>query len=67
MRALLSLKNALKSSYEELVYKVTWTKWETLQQATVIIVVSTLLISLLVWLMDSASHIIFKFLYSIFR
>lgn len=67
MRVLLSIKNAIKGSYEELVHRVTWTKWETLQQSTVIIVLSTLLISLLVWLMDSASHTIFKFLYSIFR
>lgn len=67
MRVLLSIKNVLKDSYEELFHRVTWTKWETLQQATIIIIVSTLLISLLVWLMDSASHTIFKFLYSIFR
>jgi preprotein translocase subunit SecE len=50
-----------------LVEKVTWPTWEQLQQSTMIVLVSTLLITAVVGLMDLASNSILKFVYSLFK
>ncbi|MCF8340435.1 MAG: preprotein translocase subunit SecE [Chitinophagaceae bacterium] len=57
----------LKDSYNELVEKVTWPTWEQLQQSTMIVLVSTLLITAVVGLMDLSSNSILKFVYSLFK
>ena len=44
-----------RESYKELTEKVTWPNWKQLQQSTMIVLVSTLLITALVWLMDAAA------------
>ncbi|UAY56377.1 preprotein translocase subunit SecE [Arachidicoccus terrestris] len=57
----------LKESYEELMHKVTWPTWSELQQSTAIVLVSTVLITAVVWLMDTASSSVLKFIYSLFK
>jgi len=54
-------------SYKELVEKVTWPTWNELQQSTVIVLVATLLITVVVGVMDFASHSLLNFLYSFFK
>jgi preprotein translocase subunit SecE len=54
-------------SYKELVEKVTWPTWNELQQSTVIVLVATLLITLVVGVMDFASHSLLNLLYSFFK
>jgi preprotein translocase subunit SecE len=54
-------------SYKELVEKVTWPTWTELQQSTVIVLVATLLITLVVGVMDFASHSFLNFVYSFFK
>ena len=55
-----------RESYKELVEKVTWPTWPQLQQATVIVLVATILITLIVGVMDAAAgavlHLIYSFL-----
>jgi preprotein translocase subunit SecE len=41
-----------KDSYEELVTKVTWPTWKELQGSSVLVFVSSLIISALVFIMD---------------
>ena len=48
-----------RDSYKELVEKVTWPTWLQLQQSTVIVLVATLIITALIWLMDSVSSHLF--------
>jgi len=57
----------LKDSYDELMHKVTWPTWSELQQSTTIVLVATVLITVVVWLMDSASSSVLKFIYSLFK
>lgn len=57
----------LKESYEELMHKVTWPTWSELQQSTAIVLVSTVIITAIVWLMDAASSSVLKFIYSLFK
>lgn len=56
-----------RESYKELLEKVTWPSWTQLQQATVIVLVATILITLLVWIMDLASSTVLHFIYSLFN
>jgi preprotein translocase subunit SecE len=55
-----------RESYKELLEKVTWPSWSQLQQATVIVLVATVLITFIVWIMDTVSsallHLIYSFL-----
>ena len=46
--------------------KVTWPTWPQLQQATMIVLVATILITLVVWIMDVASQTVLHFIYSLF-
>ena len=51
----------LKDSYKELTEKVTWPNWEELQQSTMIVLVSTLVITAIISLMDFAAGGALKF------
>lgn len=54
----------LKESYKELTEKVTWPSWEELQQSTMIVLVSTLVITAIISLMDFAAGGALKFVYN---
>ncbi len=57
----------LKDSYKEMVEKVSWPKWDELQQSTMIVLGSTLFITALVWVMDLVANNSMKFIYSLFK
>ena len=57
----------VKDSYVELTEKVSWPKWEQLQQSTMIVLVSTLIITAIVWVLDAGSNGVLKFIYSLFK
>ena len=56
----------VKDSYVELTEKVSWPKWEQLQQSTMIVLGATLFITALVALMDFVANGSMKFIYSLF-
>jgi preprotein translocase subunit SecE len=47
-----SLKTYLSESYNELMNKVSWPTWKELQSSAIIVLVSALIISVIVFLMD---------------
>ena len=47
-----SFKTYIAESYNELVHKVSWPTWKELQSSAIIVLVSALIISLIVFLMD---------------
>ncbi|MET0636173.1 MAG: preprotein translocase subunit SecE [Chitinophagaceae bacterium] len=53
-------------SYKELTEKVTWPNWNQLQQSTMIVLVSTLVITGIVWGLDVLIGGGLKFVYNIF-
>jgi len=55
--------NYFRESYKELTEKVTWPTWAQLQQSTMIVLVSTMLITALVWVMDFLGGGALNFLY----
>lgn len=54
----------LKASYKELTEKVTWPNWTQLQQSTMIVLVATLVITGLVWLMDTGTGLVLDQVYN---
>ena len=57
----------LKESYEELTERVSWPKWDQLQQSTMIVLGATLFITAIVALMDFIASGSLKFIYSLFN
>lgn len=61
------LNEYIKQSYEELVTKVSWPTWEDLQESTILVMISSLLIALIIGVIDFASSGALGFFYSIFQ
>ncbi len=57
----------VKESYKEMMEKVSWPKWEQLQQSTMIVLGATLFITAIVALMDMIANGSMKFIYSLFK
>ena len=55
----------IQEAYDELVHKVTWPTWGELQQTTIIVLVSLVLVTLLIFGMDKGSEGILKLIYGI--
>lgn len=57
----------VRDSYKELTEKVSWPKWEQLQQSTTIVLVATLIITGIIAVMDFVANGSLKFIYSLFK
>ena len=57
----------VKESYQELVERVSWPKWEQLQQSTMIVLGATLFMTAIVAIMDLLASTSMKFIYSLFK
>ncbi len=57
----------LRDSYKELIHKVSWPNWDQLQQSTMIVLGTTLIITAMVWVMDFVSNNGMKLIYSLFK
>jgi preprotein translocase subunit SecE len=51
-RKVASIKTYIQESYHELVHKVSWPSWKELQSSAIIVLVSALIVSLLIFAMD---------------
>jgi preprotein translocase subunit SecE len=57
----------IRDSYKELIHKVSWPNWDQLQQSTMIVLGTTIIITLIVMLMDFVSNGGMKLIYSLFK
>ncbi|OJU77601.1 MAG: preprotein translocase subunit SecE [Bacteroidetes bacterium 47-18] len=55
----------VQESYDELIHKVTWPKWNELQQSTIIVLVALLVITLILLGMNGASEFVMKLIYGV--
>lgn len=62
----MSLISFIKDSFLEFREKVEWLKWKELQSSTVVVAVSTLILALFTFGVDSLFSISIKNLYSLF-
>lgn len=61
------LFNYFEQAYDELIHKVTWPTWQELQQSTIITLVSVLFLTLIVFVMDGSSELVFENFYKFFK
>jgi len=55
----------LKESYDELMNHVSWPSWPELFSSAMLIVISTIILGLIVFLFDLASNSLLKFIYEL--
>lgn len=55
----------IQEAYDELVHKVSWPSWDELQQTTIIVLVSLIIITLVIFGMDVAIDAILKTVYNL--
>lgn len=61
------IKSYFEESYNELVHKVSWPKWEELQASATIVVIAMVVIALMVLIMDLVSKAaIVELIYNLF-
>ncbi len=60
------IKAYIDDTYSELVTKVSWPAWKELNASAVIVMVSTLITSLLIYLMDISFKFIMEMIYGFF-
>ena len=59
------IKLYIKESYNELVNKVTWPSWSSLQSNTVVVVIASLILALIIFVMDAISKGVLDQIYGI--
>lgn len=55
----------IQAAYDELIHKVSWPSWDELQQTTIIVLVSLIILTLVILGMDFVSEKALTLLYSI--
>ncbi|HOJ89904.1 MAG TPA: preprotein translocase subunit SecE [Saprospiraceae bacterium] len=55
----------LKESYAELVEKVTWPTWQNLFDSARVVIITSIIISLVIFIMDLIVNGVLKFIYNI--
>lgn len=56
----------MKESYQELMEHVTWPSMTQLQESTIVVLVTSVMLALLIFLMDVACSLTFKNIYGVF-
>ncbi|MCB9285504.1 MAG: preprotein translocase subunit SecE [Lewinellaceae bacterium] len=60
-----SIKLYIKESYNELLNKVTWPTWSSLQGSTIVVIIASFILALVIFLMDSVSNSLLSFIYKL--
>tara|TARA_B100001287_G_scaffold266748_1_gene261031 strand:+ start:1479 stop:1661 length:183 start_codon:yes stop_codon:yes gene_type:complete len=53
----------IKSSYDELVNKVSWPTWAQIQSSSVVVAIASLIIALIIFIMDQLFESVMKLFY----
>ena len=56
----------IKSSYNELINKVSWPTWSDLQSSSIVVAIASAIIALVIYLMDQTFSNIMKLFYDLF-
>lgn len=56
----------LKESYQELIQHVSWPTMQQLQESTIVVLVTSGILALIIFLMDVLSSVVFKSIYGVF-
>jgi preprotein translocase subunit SecE len=58
--------NYIQEAYDELVHKVSWPSWDELQQTTIIVIVSLIIITVVIFGMDFLGERVLTTIYNLF-
>ncbi len=61
----MNILNYFKESYNELMHKVTWPSWAELQSSATLVMVTSVILALVIWVMDFSFDKIMGFVYSL--
>ena len=56
----------IKSSYEELINKVSWPTWSELQSSSIVVAIASMIIALIIYLMDQVFSKALDIFYNLF-
>ena len=61
----MKILNYFKESYNELMHKVTWPSWAELQSSATLVMVTSVILALVIWVMDFSFDKVMGFVYSL--
>jgi preprotein translocase subunit SecE len=56
--------NYFKESYNELMHKVTWPTWSELQSSATLVLVTSMILAVVIWIMDFTFEKVMNTVYS---
>ena len=56
----------IKSSYDELINKVSWPSWSDLQSSSIVVAIASMIIALIIYLMDQVFSNTLDVFYNLF-
>lgn len=57
--------NYIQEAYDELIHKVSWPSWDELQQTTIIVLISLIIITMVIFGMDFAGERVLTLIYNL--
>jgi len=60
------IRTYIEESADELFHKVSWPSWSELQSSGVVVLIASIIISLIIFLMDSTFSRVMEYIYSLF-
>ena len=60
------IKNIWKTTYDELMNKVTWPTWDELIQSTLVVLLASLIFAAVIYVIDKVFAVVTELLYSLF-
>lgn len=60
------IRTYIEESADELLHKVSWPTWSELQSSAIVVAIASVIISLIIFLMDSTFSRLMEYIYSIF-
>ena len=61
----MKLFSAIKSSYDELVYKVSWPTQKQLISSAVLVLIASIIIAVFIWVVDQIFNSLMEFIYGL--
>ena len=61
----MKLFSAIKASYDELVYKVSWPTQKQLISSAVLVLIASIIIAVFIWIVDQFFNTLMEFIYGL--
>ncbi|MCM1004666.1 MAG: preprotein translocase subunit SecE [Prevotella sp.] len=61
----MKLFSAIKASYDELVYKVSWPTQKQLISSAVLVLIASIIIAVFIWVVDQIFNSLMEFIYGL--